>query len=155
MMFPGAATLTHRFDVLKPARSEDSVAAPTAITSEWIAGISGALRFANDSPRLPAAATSTTPLVVARWIAAASVVGNSQYHTLPSDMLITSAPPSTATLIACANDDISFSHSGSGGTLPSGILIDRIVARGAIPATAIPFSATAPAIPATCVPCPL
>ena len=41
MMFPGAATLTHRLEVLKPGRSSPSVVAATAITSDgktmWVA----------------------------------------------------------------------------------------------------------------------
>ena len=73
---PGAAMLTQRLDVLVGALWPVLVTEATEITSECIAGISGALRLANLSPLLPAAATITTLLVVARWRAVSSVVGN-------------------------------------------------------------------------------
>ena len=143
--------LTQRLEVLNGARAPLCVVAATEMTSGWIAGISGASRLENLLPRFPAAATSTTLLVVAKWMATSHVVGNgcASCQTAPRDMLTTSAPFSTAILIAWGKVHTSRAHSPSGGASVSGTLIGRILARGAMPATAKPLPDSAAAMPAT------
>src|SRR5437588_11865847 len=91
MWSPGAATLTHDPNSEYEASvSVESVAA-TERTLSHAPGYSGV-----ETPLLPAAATTTTPLPQAYWTASFRMVEESE---LPRLMLITFAPWSAAHLI--------------------------------------------------------
>ncbi|GAA1589572.1 hypothetical protein GCM10009742_40110 [Kribbella karoonensis] len=140
MLKPGAAMSTVSPYVLKLVSAPYQLVAPTDSTSEYAAGYWG-----TEAPVLPAAATSTTPLATAFWIA---VCRTGLSPPPASDMLITRAPFFTAQLMPL------MTLASLPSPLSSSTFTGRTLAFHATPAIPIELPVPAAMMPVTAVPCP-